>query len=414
MSTVSAKILIVAGDPSGDLHASRLVSAIRSRAPQVRVFAAGGPKMREAGAEMVASLEGLGVMGFAEVLSKLPQFISLMRNMRRFLQQERPQVVIAVDFPGFNLRLCREAKRAGARVMYYIAPQAWAWGKGRLKLMASVIDRLAVVFPFEVAFFRAGGINTEFVGHPLLESVSVGGEKGEVRKRLGFKPDSRVVALLPGSRLQEVRRLLPSMLEAARLLRKQCEVEIAIGAAESVSREEIDGLVRACSWPVTVSVRPDGQRLANAVGRTGDPRRAGARTESQVGPRVLRGVTSELLYASEAAIVASGSATLEAAILGTPMVIVYRVSPISWAIARRIVSIDTIGLVNIVAGKKIVSEYLQGAIDPAKISEELKELVFNDQKRSELTARLRQVRDSLGEPGASQRAASIALGMVGL
>jgi lipid-A-disaccharide synthase len=382
------KLLIVAGDPSGDLHASRLVSAIKARAPEARVLAAGGPRMRQAGAEMVASLDELGVMGFAEVLSKLPQFLLLMRHMKRVLQQEHPQLVIAVDFPGFNLRLCREAKRAGARVMYYIAPQAWAWGRGRLKLMASVIDRLAVVFPFEVGFFRAAGIDTEFVGHPLLESVGVKEDKAAGRRRLGVAPESRVVALLPGSRLQEVRRLLPSMLEVGRLLRSECGVEVAVGAADSVPREEFDGAVRA------------------AAARSGP--------EAPFEPRVFRGVTSDLLAAADAAVIASGSATLEAAIVGTPMVIVYRVSPVSWAIAKRIVSIDTIGLVNIVAGEKIVSEYLQDAIDPRRMAEEVRELVFNDRKRSEVISRLAQVRSLLGEPGASEKAAAMALGMVGL
>ena len=398
MSAGKPKLLIVAGDPSGDLHASRLVSAIRARAPEARVLAAGGPRMREAGAEMVASLDGLGVMGFAEVLSKLPQFLLLMRRMKRILQQEQPQLVIAVDFPGFNLRLCREAKRAGARVMYYIAPQAWAWGRGRLKLMASVIDRLAVVFPFEVAFFRAAGIDTEFVGHPLLESVGVKEDKAAVRRRLGIAPEGRVVALLPGSRLQEVRRLLPSMLEVGRLLRGEYGVEVAVGAADSVPSEAVDGAVRACSRPA--GLRPPGR------GRSG--------AETPFEPRVFRGVTSDLLAASDAALIASGSATLEAAIVGTPMVIVYRVSPVSWAIAKRIVSIDTIGLVNIVAGEKIVSEYLQDAIDPHRIAEELRELVFDDRKRSDVSSRLARVRSSLGEPGASAKAAAMALGMVGL
>ena len=397
MSAGKPTILIVAGDPSGDLHASRLIAAIRSQAPEVRVLAAGGPRMREAGAEMAASLEGLGVMGFAEVVSKLPQFAFLMRRLKRVLQQERPQLVIAVDFPGFNLRLCGEAKRAGCRVMYYIAPQAWAWGRGRLKMMASVIDKLAVVFPFEAGFFRAAGIDTEFVGHPLLESVEVKDEKAAVRDRLGVAPQSRLVALLPGSRLQEVRRLLPSMLEAARILREGCGVEVAVGAADSVPRAEIDGIVRAEAR--RAARRPTGP-VKNVAGAVFEP-------------RVFRGVTSDLLGAADAAVIASGSATLEAAIVGTPMVIVYRVSPVSWAIAKRIVSIDTIGLVNIVAGEKIVSEYLQDAIDPAKISEELKELVFDERKRSELGARLARVREALGEPGASRKAASIALGMVG-
>jgi len=397
MSAGTPRILVVAGDPSGDLHASRLIAAIKNLAPDARVMAAGGPRMRETGVEVVASLDGLAVMGFAEVVSKLPQFASLMRRMKHVLQQQQPHLVIAVDFPGFNLRLCREAKRAGVRVMYYIAPQAWAWGKGRLKLMASVIDKLAVVFPFEVPFFRAAGIDTEFVGHPLLESVTVDGEKTAVRQRLGVSQESRLVALLPGSRLQEVRRLLPPMLEIGGILHGECGVEVAIGAAESVPREEVDRMVRG--------------RARLSAPAPGGPASQAAPTPYE--PRVFRGVTADLLRAADAAVIASGSATLEAAIVGTPMVIIYRVSPLSWSIARRIVSIDTIGLVNIVAGEKIVSEYLQNAIDPVTISAEVKELVFDDGKRSELGAKLTRVRDSLGGPGASRKAASIALGMVG-
>ncbi len=373
------KILIVAGDPSGDLHASRLITEIRQKAPRVRVLAAGGPRMSATGATMVASLEGLGVMGFAEVFSKLPRFLHLMYQLKKCLKREQPQLVIAVDFPGFNLRLCSEAKRRGSKVMYYIAPQVWAWGRGRLRLMASVIDKLVVVFPFEVNFFRAHGIETEFVGHPLLESAVVSRDREEVKQRLGMRAGVPVVALLPGSRLQEVRRLLPPMLESARRLEAAARVEVAVGAAEAIPQQEID----------------------RTVSRLGVP------------ARVIRGATSELLQVSDAAVIASGSATLEAAIHGTPMVIVYRVSPISWAIARRLVSIDTIGLVNIVAGKKIVPEYLQDGIDPQRISEDLRGFLFDEKKRGELSAELKRVSEALGDSGASERAAKIALGMMG-
>ncbi|UCF78148.1 MAG: lipid-A-disaccharide synthase [Candidatus Eiseniibacteriota bacterium] len=372
------KVLVVAGEPSGDLHASRLVRALRDKAPDLEVLGVGGPRMREAGTTMVVSLEHMGVMGFTEVISKLHSFIGLMWKLKKLMKHERPQLLIAVDFPGFNLRLCRYAKRLGIPVMYYIAPQVWAWGQGRVKFMASNIDRIAVVFPFEVDFFRGHGLEVEFVGHPLLESVRVEGEKAEVRRRLGLSSELPVVALLPGSRRQEVRRLLPSMLAAGVKLSEKRSVELAVCAADGALSSEIKKMIAKLDLPV----------------------------------RVLEGRSSELLYVSSAAVIASGSATLEAAILGTPMVIVYRVSPLSWAIARRLVAIDTIGLVNIVAGKKIVSEYLQNDIDPSRISEELGELVFDEEKRRELIASLALVESSLGRPGASQRAAALALSML--
>jgi lipid-A-disaccharide synthase len=373
-----SKILIVAGDVSGDLHASRLIQALKSAEPQVEVFAAGGPKMRAAGANMVASLEGLNVMGFTEVLSKLPAFYDLMQKLKRFMQHTKPQLIIAIDFPGFNLRLCKEAKRLGIPVLYYIAPQIWAWGKSRINLMARVVDRIAVVFPFEVDIYRERGLDAEFVGHPLLESVSVSGEKEVLRGKLGLPANLPLVALLPGSRVHEVRRLLPCMLESALVLAQKRRVELAVGAASSVPASEFERITRRFCLPV----------------------------------HVLRGVSSELLYVSDAAIIASGSATLEAAIVGTPMVIVYRVSPLSWIIARKLVALDYVGMVNIVAGKKIISEYLQNEIEPRKISDELEELIFDERRRSELVARLKSVKESLGGRGASERVAAMALGML--
>ncbi len=372
------KVLIMAGEASGDLHASKLVQALREIAPDVEVLGMGGSRMREAGIRMVASLEHLGVMGFTEVVSKLPSFLGLMWKMRRVMEQERPQLVIAVDFPGFNLRMCKHAKQLGLSVMYYIAPQLWAWGRRRLKLMESYVDKIAVVFPFEVDFYRRHGLDAEFVGHPLLESVRIEKERSELKRELGLSIERPVVALLPGSRMQEVRRLLPGMLEAAGLLSRKSGVDVAVGAVDGALAEEIRKRTAAAGPAV----------------------------------HVLEGKSSELLYVSDAAVVASGSATLEAAITGTPMIIVYRVSPLSWAIARRVVEIDTIGLVNIVAGKKIVSEYLQNDIDPVKISDELSELLFDEQRRRELIAELNLVEDSLGRPGASRRAASLALSML--
>lgn len=372
------KILIVAGEASGDLHASRLIQALKSAEPHVQVFAAGGPKMRAAGANMVASLEGLSVMGFTEVLSKLPAFYGLMQKLKRFMQHEQPQLVIAIDFPGFNLRVCKEAKSLGISVLYYIAPQIWAWGRNRINLMARVVDRVAVVFPFELDIYRERGLDVGFVGHPLLESVSVSGEKRILRRKLGLSAELPVVALLPGSRVHEVRRLLPRMLESALLVAQKRRVELAIGAASSVPASEFERIIKRLCVPVLV----------------------------------LRGVSSELLYVSDAAVIASGSATLEAAIVGTPMVIVYRVSPLSWLIARKLVALDYIGMVNIVAGEKIVSEYLQDEIDPRKISDELEELIFNEQRRSEVIAHLQSVRESLGGPGASEKVAAMALSML--
>jgi len=372
------KILVVAGDVSGDIHASRLIEALKSAGPQVQVFAAGGSRMRATGAAMVASLEGLNVMGFTEVLSKLPAFYRLMQQLRRFMQHQRPELVIAIDFPGFNLRLCKEAKRLGISVLYYIAPQVWAWGKNRIDLMARVVDRVAVVFPFELDIYKKRGLDASFVGHPLLESVCVTGEKGVVRRKLGLSGNVPVVALLPGSRVHEVRRLLPRMLESALFLTQQRRVELAIGAADSVPAEEFERITKRFSLPL----------------------------------HVLRGVSSELLSVSDAAVVASGSATLEAAIVGVPMVIVYRVSPLSWFIARRLVALDCVGMVNIVAGQKVVSEYLQNKIEPLRIAGEIEELIFDEQKRSTMIAQLAAVREALGGPGASEKVAAIALSML--
>ncbi|MFH0777265.1 MAG: lipid-A-disaccharide synthase [Candidatus Eisenbacteria bacterium] len=372
------KILIVAGEASGDLHASRVIHALRRRRPDVEVFAVGGPRMSEAGATMVAGSEHFGVMGFTEVLFKLPRFVALMWKMKVFIERHQPQLVIAVDFPGFNLRLSRLAKGMGVPVLYYIAPQVWAWGRSRLPAMSSIVDKVAVVFPFEVELFRAHGIDVEFVGHPLLESLPMTEEKEEVRRGLGLSGSAPLLALLPGSRAQEVERLLPSMLEAARLLAGSRRVQIAVSAAETLPRTLFVEVLGRQPMPV----------------------------------HLVEGQGARLLYVSDAALVASGSATLEAAVLGTPLVIVYRVSPVSWFIAKRLVKLDSIGLVNIVAGKRIVSEYLQGAIDPVRISAELGELIFDSERRNRIIGELRAVAGSLGTPGASERVAASALAML--
>jgi len=335
--------------------------------------------MSATGAQAVASFENMGVMGFTEVLSRLPAFYQLMKKLKQFMQCQQPQLLITIDFPGFNLRLCGEARKLGIPVLYYITPQIWAWGKNRINLMARSVNKVAVVFPFEPEIYRQRGIEVSFVGHPLLESVRVSGEKGAVKEKLGLPGDLPVLALLPGSRVHEVRRLLPDMLKTALILAQRRKIAVAVSAAPSVPEEEFDRITARFSLPVSI----------------------------------LRGVNSELLYSSNAAIVASGSATLEAAILGTPMVIVYRVSPLSWFIAGRIVSIDHVGMVNIVAGRKIVPEYLQGGIAPERISVELEEMIFDEERRKVIVSNLAGVKAALGSPGASKKVAAIALGMVG-
>lgn len=366
--TPDRRLLIVAGEPSGDVHAARLVEALRRRGG-IDVRGVAGPRMAAAGVIALAPMDTLSVMGFTGVLRRLPRIRAVFAKLERTVREWRPEVAVLVDSPGFNFRLGPGLHRAGVRVFYYIAPQVWAWHGERARQMARWVDRLAVVFPFEESLFRDAGVETRWVGHPLLDDFAPEVDEAAWRRELGIAPGARVLGLMPGSREQEVERHRGILLETARRL----------------------GLARADLE--TVVALP--------------PRGSGGACEAERSGRVVtvRGRTRATQAYSTACAVASGTATLETALFGTPLVVLFRTGWLNWELGRRLVQLKRIGLPNIVAGVDVAPELLQGDLTPEALGA-LLEVWLDDPARREAQRRLLgRVREKLGGPGASERAA---------
>lgn len=373
------RIFIVCGEESGDLHGSSLMSALKSLSPGIGFAGMGGERMRRLGLKGPDSKE-VSVVGAIEVLGKLPRIWKTFKTLKAMLASERFDCVVLIDFPDFNLKFAKEAKRLGVPVIYYISPQVWAWRKGRIKTIASLVDKMLVVFPFEEKIYRDAGVDVEYVGHPLLDVVESGGDKAASRKALGLPAKSTVVALLPGSRTAEIERLLPPMLKAGEIIAKGLKEApfFVIPAANSID----DGLFVKFIKPAPIDVR------------------------------VVRDSMHKALRAADSAIVASGTATLEAAIIGAPMVIIYRMAPVSYAIARALVGVADVGLPNIVAGKRIVAELIQNEATPERMAEESLAMLNDKGRRASVEAGYNDVRKALGGKGAAERAAKAVLAAI--
>jgi lipid-A-disaccharide synthase len=362
------------GEPSGDLHGAALARALRRRIPGVRLIGLGGARMAAEGVELMAGLDELSVMGFAEVLSRLPYFLRLRRRVFDALEREGVDLVIPVDYPGFNLRLARHAKASGIPVLYYIAPQVWAWHASRAQDLARDADEVAVILPFEEEFLRAAGANAQFVGHPLLDVEPPASTHEEWLSGIGLDPTRPVLALFPGSRAQEVHRHLELFDATAReVVRRNPEVQPVIGAASDLDR----GLFAGAGWP-----------LAD------DPR--------------------ALLHHATAALVKSGTTTLEAALAGTPFVVVYRMNPLSYFVARRLVKVPHIALANLVADERLAPELIQDAARPDALADELLPLLeTGSAPRGAMLEGFERIRERLGGGGAAERVAESAAELLG-
>lgn len=363
---MTRRVLVSAGEPSGDQHAAAVVRRLRHRLPEVAIEGFGGPALAAAGATIHDPMERYTAMGFREVLGGIVPHLRLLARYRRALQAGRYHMVLAIDYPGFNLRLGRAARRLGVPVLYYIAPQLWAWRPGRAAGLREAADALAVVLPFEERFFASLGVQAQFVGHPLRDRQWP--EREVARAALGIGPDRRVLALFPGSRAQEVSRIWPGFMEAARRL-------VAQGACHEV--------LVAATW---AGRYPGGESF-----------------------RVIAGQSDQLLAAADAALVKSGTTTLEAACTGTPMVVSYSVHPLTAGIARRVMTTRRVSLVNLVAGRDLVPELLQERARPESLADALVPLLDpasaeGRRQRDGLSA----VRDALGGPGAAERVADLA------
>jgi lipid-A-disaccharide synthase len=373
---LSRRILMLAGEASGDALGARLATALKRADPSLHLYGAGGDAMREAGVETIVDSRDLGVMGFAELGREVGRVLGALRRLRRELREGRPDLFVPIDFPDFNLPLCRTAHRAGVRVFYYVSPQVWAWRQGRIDTIARHVTRMLVLFPFEAELYRARGIDAHFVGHPQAERVLASRSREQVRAELGLEAGQRLLALLPGSRRKEVELGLPPMLEGAALL--GADVVPVVAESPSLAAELVP---RVCA----------------------EAGRAGAAV------RRCRGRTYDLLGAADAAVVTSGTATLEAALLGCPMVVAYRMSAFSHALARRLVKVPFIAMPNLLLGRAAVAELVQGEASPARIAAEVRALLADETRRRRMQDDFDEIRRLLVLPGAADRAAALAL-----
>ncbi len=369
-------LFIVSGEESGDLHGASLMKALRKMAPSLEFSGMGGHRMREAGLKGLDSKE-VSVVGLVEVVEKLPQILRSFKALRALLLSKRFEAVVLIDFPDFNLRFAKEAKAAGVPVIYYISPQVWAWRKGRIKKIARLVKKMLVVFPFEVGLYKDAGVDVEYVGHPLADTAECALTKEAARTALGVDRGATCVALLPGSRGGEVKRILPLLLKAGGLIEKGFKDK-----------------------PVF---------LLPAAGGIDDVLLNGFLKDSPVEVKVIRGQMYPALRASDAAVVASGTATLETALIGTPMVIVYKMSPLSYGVAKALVRLDHAGLPNIIAGRQAVPELLQGNASPQNVAREVLQILTVEKTRSEILKAYKEIRLSLGNRGAAEKAAKAVL-----
>jgi lipid-A-disaccharide synthase len=378
-------LMIVAGEASGDAHAASLVKALRAAAPETEFdfFGATGPLMRDAGVESIVHSDELSILGLLEIGSALPKFWRAYQNLKSAAIKKAPDAVVLVDWPDFNLKLARALHRRGLKVIYYISPQLWAWRSYRARNIARDVDVLISILPFEQDWYADRGINNvEFVGHPLAGEVRARVDREEFCRQLKLDPEAPIISMLPGSRRQEVERILPSMLEAAALISARLpDTQFIVVVAPGRSSEEIRNIVRA-------------QRAV--------PEPLPARVH------IVAGQTREALAASDAAAITSGTATLEAALLNTPMVVVYKESWLNWNVLGRLITVDHFGLVNLVAGERVASELMQDELNGERLAEELL-LLLQKQRNADVRKRLREVVNQLGQGGASMRAAQLIL-----
>ena len=373
-------ILLSAGEASGDLHGATLCRALREIHPGVRLIGMGGPRMAAAGMELVADVSGHAVVGTSEALGRIPRLYRAYRLLKARLIEERPRALVVIDFPEFNLRLARIARRAGVPVVYFIPPQLWAWRRGRIRQMARRVSRVLAVLPFEEKLYQDAGVPVDFVGHPVLDVLPLDLDRAEARRRLGVDPGESVIGLLPGSRREEVERLLPPMLVAAKRL-----------SAAGVARRFALGLAP------TVDVAAVGRLVKSAV--------------DEGGPRVdvFERRTYEVMAASDVVLISSGTATLEAALLGAPMVVCYRVSRVTEAVVRLLVKVRWCSLPNLIANRGVVPEVLQDELTGQRLAAEALRLIEDPAAAAAQRAAFGQVRAQLGAPGVGRRAAQVVI-----
>ncbi|HEY4642615.1 MAG TPA: lipid-A-disaccharide synthase [Thermoanaerobaculia bacterium] len=363
------RLAIVAGEASGDLHAAHVVRELKKLEPDLTTFGIGGDLLAKQKMELIHHASELGMVGFFNVIRHLPMFIRIKRDLMERIGRERPDAVLLVDYPGFNMRVARDCKKLGIRVVYYISPQIWAWRRGRVRQIAETVDHMIVLFPFEEQFYRDHGVPVSYVGHPIIEQVA-GVRRVQRREKLR-------VALLPGSRKQEVDTLLPPMLDAVAELRKDTNIDAYIIQAPTIEHDKLEQIVQRKNANVPILPHDRGEAIA----------------------------------AADVALSSSGTATLECAVLGTPAIVMYRLSRMTYVLAQRLVKVPHFSLVNIVAEKEVVPELIQDDVNGVRIAAEVRRMV-EPSNYERITRELAEVRARLGEEGASRRAAEAIVNVV--
>ena len=372
--------MISCGEASGDLYGGALADAMHQLDPDVEVFGFGGGRMEAAGARLVGDYRGFSVTGLVEALRVLPKSWKMLRALSAEAERVRPDVFVAIDFPDFNFRLLPVMKRLGVPVVYYVSPQLWAWRPGRLETLKQYVSRMLVIFPFEQAIYEKAGVPVEFVGHPLVDLAVAGRGRTETLNGAGLNPLKPVVALLPGSRPNELTQILPTLADAAMLIRRQVpEAQFLVARAPALDDALFAPLERL--------------RLAG------------------VPFSVMTSAADDVLSAADVVVTASGTATVQAALHGRPMVIVYRLAPLTFAIGRRFVRVHSYGMVNLVAGEAVVPELIQDAFTPESVARETVILLTDEPRAAGMRRALAGVRARLGAPGASARAAAAVLAL---
>jgi lipid-A-disaccharide synthase len=374
------KVMIIAGEASGDLHGAFLVREMLAINPTLRFYGIGGNKMREAGVELLAHAADIAVVGITEVFSKIGTFFKIIARIRKSMDQLKPNLVILIDFPDFNLNIAaRAAKKRNLKVFYYISPQVWAWRAGRVEQIKRLVDKMAVILPFEVDFYAARGFTAHYVGHPLRDTVKTEFSPSQARLHFGLSEKKTTIGLLPGSRTSEITKLLPEMASAAKIIsQKITDAQYILPLADTLEETLVAGILDASGLNV----------------------------------KIVPGRTYDVLACCDLAIVTSGTATLETGLMGVPMIVIYKVSFFSELIGRMIIRPQHIGMVNIIAGKTVAPELIQQDANGPHIASEALAILLDDERRCNITRDLNDIRAKLGEPGAAGRAAQMACDML--
>ena len=377
---VTKRVMIVAGEASGDMYGASLVREAQRLDPAITFFGIGGPAMRSAGVTTLVDANEMAVMGLTEVLSHFRVISRAFATLKRILTADPPALLILIDYPGFNLRLAAAARKAGVRVLYYISPKVWAWRAGRARTIAATVDHVAVIFPFEVPIYQRVGAAVTFVGHPLIDMVQPTMKPQEARIAFGLSGGRRTVGLFPGSRRSEIRALMPVIIESARLLKRQFpDLQFILPLASSLERSDLAPWLDGAGVEVSV----------------------------------IENRAYDVMQLCDAIIAVSGTVTMEIAFFGVPMVIIYKVAPLTYAIGKRLVKVEHAGICNIVANERVAPELIQHDAEPVRIAAEVSRMLTDREYAAAMSAKLLAIREKLGTSGASARVAQLAVAMLG-